>query len=454
MRLIDRPSVVMGDRVVEGVDFVRAVLETAVEAAKRRQDGRPDEFRLCHDPLWGPARLEPLREAATAAAARQGWSGLRVLLVPAPVAIATHVAATEAPISVDHWLAVYDLGAESFTAAVVRREAYGFELIAANGLGVGGRTLDERLLAHVGGRLAARFDDWSHLVYPPPDDLRWQRAAHDLRSGLRRARERLSRYESAVVYLPELNEDIEISRGEFEAIIRPELRSTADLLKTTIDDARQRAGLSDERGVGVVLVGGSSRIPLVARLVGQSIAVPDPKGAVVLGAARLPNASRDTDVTVGEPPSAGQPGIFICYRREDSRWPARSLADALRLRFGSDRVFMDVDEVGLGKWREQIDDALAACRVVIVVIGPKWLDEMTRRADRTDEVRYEIAQALRMRKLIVPATLDPVKLPPRTGLPDDIAGLVEEEAYRLLEDELWQLSVERLINALAAGFDG
>ena len=34
--------------------------------------------------------------------------------------------------------------------------------------------------------------------------------------------------------------------------------------------------------------------------------------------------------------------IFLCYRRDDSRWAAGRLADALRDRFGPDSVFVDV----------------------------------------------------------------------------------------------------------------
>jgi phage tail sheath gpL-like len=41
--------------------------------------------------------------------------------------------------------------------------------------------------------------------------------------------------------------------------------------------------------------------------------------------------------------------IFISYRREESRWLARSLHDRLAQRFDRDQIFMDVDSVGLGE---------------------------------------------------------------------------------------------------------
>ena len=72
-------------------------------------------------------------------------------------------------------------------------------------------------------------------------------------------------------------------------------------------------------------------------------------------------------------------GIFLCYRREDSRWQAGRLADALTDRFGDQAVFMDVDRLRIGNWRKQIDQSLADCAAVIVVIGPQWLAELEQR---------------------------------------------------------------------------
>lgn len=95
-------------------------------------------------------------------------------------------------------------------------------------------------------------------------------------------------------------------------------------------------------------------------------------------------------------------GVFVCYRREDSRWQAGRLADALVQRFGESAVFMDVDRVRIGNWRKQIDESLAECAAVIVVIGPLWHAELDSREAIKDLVRYEITQALRLGKTIIP----------------------------------------------------
>lgn len=154
-----------------------------------------------------------------------------------------------------------------------------------------------------------------------------------------------------------------------------------------------------------------------------------------------------------ESPPAGPDGIFICYRREDSRWPAGRLADALRERFGEDRVFMDSDRIRVGNWREQIDEALDASAAVIVLIGPHWADELERRSEGQDEVRYEIAEALRRGAILLPVTLGRAEVPDRSALPPDIAALVDHEVYELGEDRLWRPTVKILFGDLEAALE-
>jgi hypothetical protein len=146
-------------------------------------------------------------------------------------------------------------------------------------------------------------------------------------------------------------------------------------------------------------------------------------------------------------------GIFICYRREDTRWPALSLADALRTSFPG-RVFMDVDRARLGDWHDRVKEAIAASAIVVVLIGESWLEELNTRLTAQDEVRYEIAEALRLGKLVVPVTLGArTSVPDRTQLPGDIAALVDGEAILLLEDRGWKPTVQALIEAIAVEFD-
>jgi hypothetical protein len=66
--------------------------------------------------------------------------------------------------------------------------------------------------------------------------------------------------------------------------------------------------------------------------------------------------------------------IFISYRREESRWSARSLHDRLIQRFDRNQIFMDVDSVGLGEdFVKTIEETVGSCDVLIAVIGAHWL---------------------------------------------------------------------------------
>ena len=66
--------------------------------------------------------------------------------------------------------------------------------------------------------------------------------------------------------------------------------------------------------------------------------------------------------------------IFISYRREESQWSARSLHDRLCRDFDPERIFMDVDAIGLGDDFVEVNETtVAKCDVLIAVIGKDWL---------------------------------------------------------------------------------
>ena len=90
------------------------------------------------------------------------------------------------------------------------------------------------------------------------------------------------------VILPGLQSEIRLTRGEFEGMIRPTVRDSVDALRRAITSA----GVTPNDLRAVLLVGGSSRIPLVSEMVSTSLGRPvavdaHPKHAVALGAARM-----------------------------------------------------------------------------------------------------------------------------------------------------------------------
>jgi hypothetical protein len=131
------------------------------------------------------------------------------------------------------------------------------------------------------------------------------------------------------------------------------------------------------------------------------------------------------------------PGIFISYRKEDTRPWAIQLRDHLVRAFGERSIFFDVDSLGTGNWRTQIDQALDRCAVALVLIGPRWMtaadSEGRTRLHLPDDVhRMEVASALaRPAVIVMPLLVDGARLPAATELPEDLRGLLERQASEI-----------------------
>ena len=118
--------------------------------------------------------------------------------------------------------------------------------------------------------------------------------------------------------------------------------------------------------------------------------------------------------------------IFINYRREDLIATAGRLADRLTDTFGRDNLFMDVDNIPVGiNFDEYLKSQVAACDVVLSVIGPNWLnakDETNqRRLDKPDDfVAIELAAALARNIIVIPVLVDGTRMPKASELPDSL----------------------------------
>jgi hypothetical protein len=279
-RRVDEGTLLLGDRVVPVTDAFAAVLHrVGAETVRQLGGARPDEVRLTHPAQWGPVRRNVLLSAA-----RQAALGSDVLLVPEPVAAAAHFASFPGQaLAAGRALAVYDLGAGTFDVAVVGATGSGFAVLAEAGLpDLGGLDVDQALLAHVGRQASSRDPrGWQRLLRPESTaDRRAQRA---LREDVRAAKEALSGHPQTDLPLPEPFSDALVTRVELEALIRPNLLRSVELLASTV----RTAGAPPL--AGIYLVGGSSRIPLVAMLIADQLRVvptnlDQPETAVALGA--------------------------------------------------------------------------------------------------------------------------------------------------------------------------
>jgi hypothetical protein len=149
-------------------------------------------------------------------------------------------------------------------------------------------------------------------------------------------------------------------------------------------------------------------------------------------------------------------GLFISYRREDSAAQAGRLHDHLSARFGADRVFMDVDAIGLGEdFARKIQESLDVTDALLAVIGKRWLDATDdkgrrRLDDPLDFVRTEIATALERGAIVIPVLVGGARMPREDELPPALAPLARANAIDI-SDSRFGADVRTLIESLAQG---
>jgi actin-like ATPase involved in cell morphogenesis len=258
-RLIDRPSTLLGAREYPVPDLIAAVLHAVAEEC-RRVVGRPAQATLTVPAEWGPARRQVVEDAA----ARAGLG--RVRLVPEPVAAATYYAESlKHSMAVGSSIVVYDLGAGTFDASVVRRTDGGFTAVALDGRGdLGGLDIDAALIDHLGGTYGER-EGWKRLMNPTTVEER--RHFRDFQEEIRGAKERLSRHQQSDIAIPLLDVEAHLTRTELESIAQPHLEQTIRVTQAVI----RAAGLDVAASAGVFLVGGASRMPLVATMLHRAL---------------------------------------------------------------------------------------------------------------------------------------------------------------------------------------
>lgn len=145
--------------------------------------------------------------------------------------------------------------------------------------------------------------------------------------------------------------------------------------------------------------------------------------------------------------------IFISYRREDSEGQSGRLFEDLCDRFGADAVFMDVVGIEPGQdFRAVIDTKVAACSVLLSIIGRHWLSARDaagqRRIDDTaDFVRLETASALQRGVTVIPVLVQGARMPTAADLPADLRDLAFRNAVELSHAR-WSSDLSLLLASL------
>jgi len=253
---IDAGTMAVGRASFPVAEVIAATLTRVAREAIQHAGGVLPRLALTHPAAWDERRQATLTEAGFR-------SGLGVAtLVPRPVAAASYHTASSGDIGLGRCLLVYDLGAGSFEASLLRRSADGYDILAAKALDdFGGLDLDSLLIETIERAMAPSPPEaWRRLVAPTTAAER--RQFTQLCADVRSAKEALSRQLAVGLHIPLVEQDVRIGREEFESAAEPRLARTvglaADLLTAT--------GTPTEQVGEVLLLGGSSRIPLVTTL--------------------------------------------------------------------------------------------------------------------------------------------------------------------------------------------
>ncbi|MGW0431966.1 Hsp70 family protein [Micromonospora sp. NPDC003197] len=322
-RRVDEPAVLLGDREVPTVDLLGALLRAVAQAAVEAVGFLPPAV-LTYPASWGVRR----REVLATAVSRAGWppadptttpSGAAgafggTVLVPEPVAAARYFAdVLRRPVPVGAAIAVYDFGGGTLDIALVRNEGVDrtgrarFAVIGSGGLAeLGGLDLDAAIVEHLGALIAATDPQARQRLILPETTAQW-RDRRRFWDDVRGAKEMLSRATVAPIAVPGVEQALHLTRDELERLGTPLLRRGVAEAASVIT----QAGLVPHQLAGLFLVGGSSRVPLVARLLHAELGV----APTVLEQPELPVAEgslAELAVLAGSPPAGvGAPRVGV-----------------------------------------------------------------------------------------------------------------------------------------------
>jgi len=260
--------------------------------------------RVTHCVVTVPANFSDAQRSATRQAAQiAGMEVLRILNEPTAAAIAYGEGRT-----MQQRIAVFDLGGGTFDVSVLGVRSKLYEVIATGGDSyLGGDDVDQLLY----NWLAENFLR-THRIDARVDPIAVARllvAAEEIKKGLS-SEEFLEGRLNEVAIGPQgeiLGLDFSISQQEFESMIGDFAQKTMEVVDRVLAEAKLAASDVDE----VILVGGSTSIPLIQRLVQEKFGKTpkfhlDPMKVVALGAAvqaeRLVNPSKDRSVLLDVTP--------------------------------------------------------------------------------------------------------------------------------------------------------
>ncbi len=257
---------------------ISAMILRHLKQIAEKELGKPVSRAVITVPAYfSDAQRQATRDAGEIA----GLSVERILNEPTAAALAYEVNSPEA-----RTILVYDLGGGTFDVSVVKIENNVVEVLSSHGDNhLGGDDFDQKIIEHI---LAHLKDEHEVDITEEPRAMsRIIRAAENAKIALSSQpyftieEEHLTESKGRPVHL-----SLELSREDYEEMIKPFIDQTEEAIHTALDGAKLRVVDIDE----ILLVGGSTKTPLVRDRLEKNLARPirldvDPDLCVAIGAA-------------------------------------------------------------------------------------------------------------------------------------------------------------------------
>jgi molecular chaperone DnaK len=275
-RMGEDTTVSLGDQAYTPQEISAMILRTLRERAERHLGIPVGKAVITVPAYFNDAQRQATREAGELA-------GLEV------VRIINEPTAASLTYDTDQWdlkrLLIYDLGGGTFDVSIVQIQEGVVEVLSSHGdTQLGGDDFDALLAEHI----MQHFENEQHfdLRDVPAARARVLRAAEEAKKQLSVApfadiqAEYIAEQDGTPLHLT-----MEIARYEFESLVRPLLDKTITCVGQALDDAKLNPSQLDR----VLLVGGSTRSPIVAEMLEERLHQPahqevDPDLCVALGA--------------------------------------------------------------------------------------------------------------------------------------------------------------------------